>query len=247
MAHRPGPRRRDRRRGRVLRLRYEERGGNAAGREPPERRHDHDRRPDRRVAPRNGERALAAREPGRHVRQQLCVLSALLPVARHLPDRAVRPQPPCDGQRRAERRLRQARPYEHASRLAAARRVRNRPHRQVPERLRTRAPDRDPTGLGRVVRLDRPVDVPVLQLHGERERQARPLRSDGRRLPGRRVHAAGRRRHPALRRRPAALCSFQSPTSLRIRAARATPTTRRTSRRPRPRRATATSSRASRC
>ena len=40
------------------------------------------------------------------------------------------------GQRGAERGLLQARQHEHASRLAAARRLPDDPHRQVPERLR---------------------------------------------------------------------------------------------------------------
>ena len=78
-------------------------------------------------------------------------------------------------------------------------------HRQVPERLRAAAADGGAAGLGRVVRLRRPEHVPVLQLHVERERQARPLRHRGRRLPGRRVHGEGRRRREASRRAPGAV------------------------------------------
>lgn len=47
-----------------------------------------------------------------------------------------------------------------AARLAATGRVSHAPHRQVPQRLRPRRGGHGPTGLERVVRVDRPLDVP---------------------------------------------------------------------------------------
>src|SRR5829696_2301884 len=50
--------------------------------------------------------------------QKLFDVPALLPLARYLPDRPIRPQPRRTEQRPARRRLRQARLEQHAPRVA---------------------------------------------------------------------------------------------------------------------------------
>ena len=105
--------------------------------EAPERAGPHDRRPDARVAARDAERARPARPPRHHVHPQLRVVLALLPVARHVPHRAVRPQPRRARQQAAHRRLREARHEQLPPALAPARRVSHDAPRQVPQRLRT--------------------------------------------------------------------------------------------------------------
>ena len=54
-------------------------------------------------------------------------------------------------------------------------------HRQVPQRLRHAERARGAAGLGPLVRLRRPDDVPLLQLHAQRERDDRQLRHGCRR------------------------------------------------------------------
>ena len=118
----------------------------------------------------NVQRLLAS---ARHdLREQLRLVPALLPLARDVPHRPVRPQQHGHGECGAAGRLPEAAPdaREHAAGVAAGGRLPHRPPRQVPERLRTRQPDRGAAGLERVVRLHRPVDVPLLRLHAERER-----------------------------------------------------------------------------
>ena len=170
---------------------------------PPQRPRPHDRRPDGRVDARHAEREDADRRPGRHVRQQLRLVLALLPVALDLPHRPVRAQPRRLGQHGAERRLLQARLDEHAARLAPARRLPDHPPRQVPEPVRDAEPARDPAGLGPVVRHARSVHLSLPELPDQREREPRPVRQRRRRLQDRRRVAARGRPHLAPGRRSA--------------------------------------------
>ena len=106
--------------------------------------------------------------------------------------------------------------------------------------------DRDPARLDRVVRLGRPLDVPVLQLHAERERRA-PCATAPTPPPTRRTSTRGRPSTPCGGSRRAGRSSSTSRTWRRTAAGRARPTIRATSPRPCPRRGTATASRRSRC
>ncbi len=134
--------------------------------------------------------------------EQLRLVPALLPVAHDVPHRPVRPQPHRDGERRRRR----------AATRSSCRRRRTR----CPVWLRAAgyhtvhigkylngygqpAPDRGAAGLGRVVRLGRSEHVPLLRLHAEREREARELREQARRLSGGRLHGQGGRRSQAPR------------------------------------------------
>ena len=138
---------------------------------------------------------------GADVREQLRQLLAVLPLAVHVPDRAVRPQP---------RRLEQhqpgwgVRPLRGASRaqqprgLAAPRRLLHGPDRQVPERVREQAAR--PARLVGVARR-RPGSLPPLRLHHERQRRARRTTGSG---PGTtsRTSSPGRRSTLVQRRAP---------------------------------------------
>ena len=120
-------------------------------------------------------------------------LPALLPVARHQPHRPVRAQPRRAPQQRALRRLPDARPHEHAARLAAGRRLPDDARRALPERLPVQR--RDPGGLHRLVRKPARERLQLHDLEGQRERRAALLSAARatRRLPDRPVHAARRR------------------------------------------------------
>ena len=63
----------------------------------------------------------------------------------------------------ADRRLQPPRQHEHPARCGYSSRLPHRARRQVPERLRPHG--RRPAGVRRVVRLGRPDDVPLLELH----------------------------------------------------------------------------------
>ena len=79
--------------------------------------------------------------------------------------------------------------------------LRHGPHRQVPQRLRPRRAGRRSARLDRVVRVGRPLDLPDVGLHAERERDAEDLREPRGRgsgaLPDRRLPREGGGLHPA--------------------------------------------------
>ena len=182
-----------------------------------------DGRPDGRVAARDVERQLAAGSSGRDVHEQLCVVPALLPVADDLRHRPVRAQPHDHGQRPTGGRLRQVRAAagERAPGVAPAGRLHDGASRQVLERVRRRAAARGSPRLVGVVRVDRSLDLPVLQLHAERERTARDLRDGRGELPGRRLQPEGCRARQAPRaERQAVLPLGRVPRAAQRRAAR---------------------------
>src|SRR5215208_2572208 len=78
----------------------------------------HDRRPDSRADAGASARARPDRSGRYHFHAELFDVPALLPLARYLPDRPIRPQPRRTEQRPARRRLRQARLEQHAPRVA---------------------------------------------------------------------------------------------------------------------------------
>ena len=97
------------------------------------------------------------------------------------------------------RRLHQARPHEHAARVAAARRL---PHRHIGKYLngyRQGVTPRPPAGLDGVVRLVRPDDVPFYDYTLNENGHAGHVRRPTRLLPGRRLHRQGRRADSAAR------------------------------------------------
>ena len=109
--------------------------------------------------------------PRHHVHAQLRVVLALLPVARDLPHRAVRPQPRRAGQQAAR----------SAATRSSTRATTSRSGSSAPGIARsTSASSSTATGvtrrhggaarLERVVRLGRPLDLPLLGLHAQRER-----------------------------------------------------------------------------
>ncbi len=102
----------------------------------PQHRRRHDRRPDDRVDAGDAQGATAADRPRHQLHPQLRQQPGLLPLPRHLPDRAVLAQQRGASQQPAERRDRGARRLRDPAGRAAARRLLHRPHRQVPERLR---------------------------------------------------------------------------------------------------------------
>ena len=106
-----------------------------------------DRRPALRRHGRDPEDAPADRRGGRHVHPRVRLLSRLLPGARDVLHRPVRPEPsralPLPVVRR---RVRPAEPARVPPRVARASRLRDRAHRQVPERLRQGAAADVPNG-----------------------------------------------------------------------------------------------------
>ena len=113
------------------------RHGRGDGAGAAERRRDHDRRPDRRVDAGDAEDAAAARRQGDHLREQLRQQPALLPLARDLPHRPVRPQhTACSA---TARRTAASRRFDDSETLPVWLQragYYDRAHRQVPERLR---------------------------------------------------------------------------------------------------------------
>ena len=97
----------------------------------------------------------------------------------------------------AQRRLRQARQGQHPPGVAAAPGVR---HRHIGKFLNGYAGG-VPARVDRVVRVGRPIDLPDVGLHAERERHAEDLREPRRggpgALPDRRLPPEGRGLHPA--------------------------------------------------
>src|SRR6266511_3528226 len=179
----------------IRRLRPGRPGSTAA----PKHRRPLDRRSDARRDGGAAERAAPDRRSGRHVRQQLRLVLALLPVASDVPDRAVLAQQRRARERIAARRLREARLVQHPRRLVAAVRLLHDPPRQVPERVRPTEPHGDTCRLERVARLDRPADLPLLRLQAQRRRNANDvLRGPAAVvLPDRRLPRQGERDHPA--------------------------------------------------
>ena len=128
-------------------------------------------------------------------------LSAVLPLPRELPHRAVRPQPrrprerpPAGGYAKLDR-------LEHPARLAAGRRLPHDSHRQVPERLRrANDPLEIPPGWSEWHGSVDPSTYHVQRLHAQRGRNAG---YDVRPLPDRRLSAKAvdviRRRAPLAR------------------------------------------------
>ena len=68
------------------------------------------------IARHDERRGASSRDRGATFANSFVGYRALLPVARHLPHRAVRPQPRRARKRAADGRLRKARPHEHAAR-----------------------------------------------------------------------------------------------------------------------------------
>ena len=175
--------------------------GHGRGRQgQAERRADHDRRPDGRGHVGHDSHPARAGGPRHDLQPLVRVLSAVLPVARHDPDRALQPQPRRAGQPAAAGRLRAPRQGQHPARLAPAARLHHHPHRQVPERLRPRRAGRRAARVDRVARVGRPLDLPDVGIHAERERDAADLRPSQRAgpgaLPARRLPREGRGLHP---------------------------------------------------
>ena len=135
-----------------------------------------DRRPDGRADARPRARAWPDRGRRDHLHAQLLDLSPLLPLAGHLSDRPVLAQPPRPRQLAARGRLLQAQLEQHPARVAQQRRLCNRPHRQVPERLRETGTAPGSRRLARMARLGRSDDLQLLRLLPQRERPARDLR-----------------------------------------------------------------------
>ena len=167
----------------------------------PHRRHDLER------AGRDAERAVADRRAGDDVQRGLRLVPALLPVEGDDAERAVHAQPRRAGQLPAERELVQV-PRARVQRpagLAPGRRLLQRPHRQVHERLldRGRQPPR-PAGVGRVVREDLRGRA-LLRLQPDREDGAdrdaavHLLRRPAERLPDRCLRRSRRRLRPGQR------------------------------------------------
>ena len=210
-----------------------------------------DRRPDGRVAARDGERQLAARRAGRRPSRTASRPSRSAarrarrtsPASTATTTRSWATPPP-------SRRLRQARAdaLEHAARLAAAGRLPDRAPRQVPERLRARR------GRSRF----RPgwsewygsTDPSTYRFYNYTLNENGRLVTYGTGAANYQTDVYSRKaveHHPRGMRRPRSRSSSPSPSSRRTAAGRAMRTIRRTRRRRRPRRATATSSRTSRC
>ena len=124
----------------------------------------------------DAERAVADRRSGDDVQRGLRLVPALLPVARDDVERPVHAQPRRPRQLPAERQLDQVPParVQRPAGLAPGRRLLQRPHRQVHERLRDpgRHPSR-PAGVGRVVR-EGLRGRPLLRLQPDREDRRRP-------------------------------------------------------------------------
>ena len=173
----------------------------AAPAQRPERPRSRNGRPDTRRDGRPAERQAPDRRSGGHVRQQLRLVFAVLSVSRNVLDRPVLAQQRRSRQRATTGWLPGAGQVEHVGRLATARRLLHRPPRQVPQRLRPTEPDGDPGGLERMARGGRSDDVPLLQLHAQRGRDAPHVLCDTATvlLPDRRLPGQGERDHPAPR------------------------------------------------
>ena len=109
---------------------------------------------------------------GRALHALLRVLSAVLPVARHVPDGSVQPQQRRPHEHAAARWRGGARRRAHAAGVAGRGGLSHLAHRQVPQRLRAAPPARRAAGLDGLARHRRQEHVPDVRLQDVRERAA---------------------------------------------------------------------------
>ena len=136
-----------------------------------------DRRHARRRPGADAGDAAVDRRGRRDVHPRVCLVPAVLPVARDAQQRPVRAQPRRARQRPTARRLPGAhRPRQPAGPLAAGRGLLHGPHRQVPQRLRQSGTGDAAAGMVGLAGRHRRLDVPDVGLPAARARPARHLR-----------------------------------------------------------------------
>ena len=136
----------------------------------------HDRRPVGRRSGEDAQRPPAAGRQGHDVRERRRFVPAVLPGARDVHHRPVRPQPRGARELLPLRLVRDEEPPQHASRVAAAVGLPHRAGGQVAQRLRREGRPRG--GPARLRHLARPAGrlrVRLLQLRDEPRRQAEDL------------------------------------------------------------------------